>query len=85
MLINLTASTTSGLLLFSVSGTYGTNIVISCVNQNNSAIWTSSNHFTGYFAAGDVIVASFNTGSAVLLNTNPGYVVASIALLQRLA
>jgi hypothetical protein len=84
MLINLTASTTSGLLLFSVSGTYGTNIVINCVNQNNSAIWTLSNHFTGYFAAGDVIVASFNTGSAVLLNTNPGYCVASIALLQRL-
>jgi hypothetical protein len=55
------------------------------VNQNNSAIWTLSNHFTGYFAAGDVIFANFNTGSAVLLNTNPGYCVASIALLQRLA
>jgi hypothetical protein len=84
MLINFTATSTSTVQLFSVSGTYGTNVVISLTNNNGASTWNSSNNFIGYFAAGDVIVASFNTGSAVLLNTNPGYVVASIALLQRL-
>ena len=80
--VNTSASTSIHLDLFSVSGTYGAGNVITQITTVSTDVYAHIS-YTGYFAAGDVVIIEFYTSTAVAVQINSGLSTATISLLQR--